>query len=287
MCKVIIIPNASKLVDFDHFARYAAEMLSCMPDGYGFVAQGVKGQFGVRTLSPMGYAQGIDVPAFCESNTESFGEVSPVTGPAMFHGRLSTNTIDLLNTHPITRDGWNLIHNGVVTNHGPKYKMNTSNDSEHVLYNLIQGGINQVGLNLTGYYAGGAIEPNGLLHVFRDSIANLYYTYSEKLESPIFATNLELIEDIGTYIGEELIGIKVKDNTYLIYDGSKLVSHESFTSRGYDNASAMLASKSLGRELSPIEEYQDGISYSELDDDDAPIYREDSGMGYWAKRNIG
>src|ERR1035437_4813321 len=130
MCKIIIIPNASKIENFDEFSRFVAESLSCMSDGYGHAVVGQEGVFGVRTLSPQGYAFDVKVPDFCESNSETFGKVSPIIGAALFHGRISTNVVDLLNTHPIQRDGWSLIHNGVVTHHGEKYTMTTANDSE-------------------------------------------------------------------------------------------------------------------------------------------------------------
>ena len=182
-----------------------------MPDGYGFAAQGDKGVFGARTLSPMAFTKGIVPPTFCYSDFESFGIVSNVTGAAMFHGRTSTNTKSLINTHPISKEGWQ-----------------------------------RVATNLSGYYACGAIDPDGMLHVFRDKIAPLVYAYSETLKAAIFATTEELIEVIGDYIKEELVCFDMKDDTYLVFDGGELISQDTFKSKGWDKYSRSWADTSLG-----------------------------------------
>lgn len=246
MCKIIIIPNASKILEIEKFSRYCADILSGMPDGFGYAAQGKKGVFGARSLFPELYARVSNVPEYCVPVEHSFGEKSEIVGAAMFHGRMSTNVRDIANTHPISRDKWHLIHNGVVTDHGDKYKMLTSNDSEHVLKHLQTGGIDAVSANLTGYYAAGAFDDNGRLHVFRDSIAQLFYAYSKVLDSPVFATTQDLIHDIGDWFKESLTPIQVKDNTYLVFQQGKLVEQREFVSRGYDKYAASLAGKSLG-----------------------------------------
>lgn len=269
MCKLIILTNATKIENIDEFSRYAAELLSDMPDGYGFAAQGEAGVFGIRTLLPENYALAAKLPDFCETVEEPFGTVSKVTGAAMFHGRMSTNVHDLANTHPITREGWNLMHNGVVTDHGAKYEMLTENDSEHVLKHLIDGGIDAVADNLTGYYAGGAFDIDGQLHVFRDGIANLFYARSETLDSDIFATTADLIEDIGSFLGENLVGAKVKADTYLVYQDGIVVEQKSFLSRGYDTHSKSLAHKSLGHSLTDFNDAMDlAPGYREEDESD-------------------
>jgi len=249
-----------------------------MSDGFGYVAQGDKGLFGVRSLSPISYAKGISTPDFCNKLTEPFGTVSKVTGAAMFHGRVSTNTVSFNNTHPINRDNWSMIHNGVVTNHGEKYAMTTSNDSEHVLYNMITGSIDRVASSLTGYYAYGAIDPLGQLHVVRDGIAKLFYAYSTKIDSPIFATTEELIEKIGDKLGETLIGQAVKDNTYLVYNGKALLKHVSFKSRGWDDHSKSLSGKSLGVQFPSG--YPNSQAYWQGDDLSPPDHPKDDEINY-------
>jgi len=248
MCKVIIIPDASKIEKFNEFTMVMADALSSMPDGYGYAAAGDQGVFGVRTLNPKAYVKGVKAPKFCYQDLEGFGKVSKVIGPAMFHGRMSTNVKSLTNTHPISRDGWHLIHNGVVTDHGPKYAMTTSNDSEHVLYRLINGGIESVAANLTGYYACGAIDDDGLLHVFRDKTAPLYCAYSNVIESMIFATTEGLVHAVGAYIKEELVPFEMKEETYLVFSGGDVVLEETFKSRGWDDFARSHAQRSLGWE---------------------------------------
>lgn len=306
MCKIIIIPNASKILEIEKFSRYCADILSSMPDGFGYAAQGKKGVFGARTLEPELYSRAPSVPEFCVPVEFPFGEKSEVIGAAMFHGRMSTNVRDIANTHPISRDNWHLIHNGVVTDHGDNYKMLTSNDSEHVLKHLQTGGIDAVSANLTGYYAAGAFDGYGRLHVFRDSIAQLFYAYSAVLDSPIFATTQDIIHDIGDYFKDTLVPIQVKDNTYLVFQDGKLVEHREFISRGYDKYSANLAGKSLGYSIDdapyefnapeleahmrPNDEYyrhqnSDDSPYADeypMDDDD--IYETSEIMKAWRKR---
>jgi glutamine amidotransferase-like protein len=258
MCKIIVIPNASKINNMQRFSRRMASLMLEMRDGYGYAAQGASGVFGARSTSPNGYASGDGLPSYVEASAEvKFGEYSRCTGAAMFHGRISTNEPGLLNTHPISRDGWHMIHNGVVTNHGASYVKTTSNDSEDVLYHLMTGGIAGVSANLTGYYAAGAIDSDGLLHVFRDEIASLYYGYSDKLKSPVFATTMELLTKVGKIIGEKLSGVEVKENIYLVFDHGRLVHEQSFESRGYSEIEGRLASRSLGRELNGFSAYGD------------------------------
>lgn len=246
MCKIIVVPNCSKIENAQEFAKYCASILSDQPDGYGFAYQGEKGSFGAKTMFPDAFAFLDTIPDYVDASHETFGIESKVTGAGIFHGRISTNNVSMINTHPIQRDGWHLIHNGVVTNHSDKYSMNTSNDSEHVLYHLINGGIQDVSKHLTGYYAAAAIDPEGLLHVFRDKIAPLYYSYSRKLDTPILATTKDLIESIGEYLGETLTSMPIKDDIYIVFKGKDCLLTETFESRGYDTHSRSLSWKSLG-----------------------------------------
>lgn len=259
MCKLILIPNASKIKNFSEFSKEMADLLSDQGDGYGHAVQGEKGVFGIRTLNPMLYSKStVKLPDFVENPTEKFGIKSKIIGGAMFHGRISTNHINLLNTHPISLKEWHCVHNGVVTNHGKEYPMLTTNDSEHVLHNFKEGGIKQVSQNLTGYYAAGIFDDKGLMHIFRDEIANLYYSHSKKLKTDIFATTEDLIESIGDLIDEELVGVKVKDNTYISYQNGARLSVEKFVSLGYDSHSASHSEKSLGRKI----DFKDDIGYT-------------------------
>lgn len=270
MCKVIIIPDASKVPNFPLFSRWAASWLSDQRDGFGFAAVGERGVFGVRSLSPEGYASEDErpLPDYVTGPHVPFGQSGDVSGAAIFHGRISTNSVSIVNTHPIQRDGHYLIHNGVVTHHGQKYAKHTSNDSEDVLFNFMSGGIEAVASNLTGYYAAAIIRPDGTLAVFRDSIARLYYAYSEVLQSPVFATTRDLLEDVAEYLDEEFTTIgEVRDDIYLLFRGAELVEQRAFKSRGWDKHAASLSHLSLGRTLTSDAsfEYSDDADYNRHD----------------------
>ena len=246
MCKLIIIPNATKLLNIEEFSSQCAEILSDQRDGYGYAVQGANGVFGAKTLSPEAYAYNAECPPYIEPLSTPFGVPGQVTGSAMFHGRVSTNTVSIVNTHPIIRDDHYLVHNGVVTNQGDKYAKLTSNDSEDILYHLVSGGIDKVAANLTGYYAVGVFSPDGRLHVFKDATAPLLYAYSETLDTPIFASNQAILDALGELLSETFKGVSVKSDTYLVFEGKTLVSHSTFKSRGFEYSEAAWAEKSLG-----------------------------------------
>jgi hypothetical protein len=169
------------------------------------------------------------------------------TGGAFFHGRVSTNTKSLDNTHPINKHGWSLIHNGVVTDSGPKYDMITSNDTEHCLERLVQG-IDQVEKHITGYYALAAFSPDNNLHIVRDNIAQLYCAYIDTVDSLIFATTQDLIIETCKTMSWSYDSIqKVIDNVYLVFNQSgELLSQTTISPKGYDDYSMSKAELSLG-----------------------------------------
>lgn len=269
MCKIVIIPNGTDIPKFDVFVRKTAAAMADQKDGFGYAAQGTDGVFGLRTTNPIAFLKQKKQLPYVESASVPFGKKTKVNGAVMLHGRTSTNFHGLVNTHPIVRDKHYLIHNGVVTHHGEKYEKHTQNDSEDVLYNFIKGGINDVSQNLTGYYAASIIDDKGLLHVIKDSIANLYCAWSDKLNSPVFATTESLINMISIHIEEELVPNLVKDDTYLIFEMGKLVSQEVFASRGCDSHSAKYAERSLGFSLDGDWSNNDIYSASNPELDDA------------------
>jgi len=179
MCKVFIMTNFAKVKKTDRAINTIMKALAVYErDGAGYSILGEKGPFGERALNTSDFKARFDAiennAPFTIPMYNRFGTKTKACGGAIFHGRTSTNDKTLLNTHPINKHGWSLIHNGVVTDHGPKYQMITTNDTEHVLENLVRGGIAEVAKNLTGYYAIGALDPNGNLHVAKDSTANLF-----------------------------------------------------------------------------------------------------------------
>lgn len=257
MCKIIVFTNASKLKQKTDARKIAAILSASQRDGFGYAIQGKNGVFGERTIKPLSYTSRFGMPKndlpWVQSTHETFGEPSIATGAAIFHGRTSTNEVSLRNTHPIAKHGWNLIHNGVVNNTGEKYDMLTTNDSEHVLHFLNRGGVDDVAKNLTGYYAVAAISPENRLHVFKDATARLFSGYSKKLDSFIFGTTLDILEELCDDLKLGDITFEpVLDNIALVFEGNNLISHETFKSRGYSQSEAQFAGASLGRTLPSV-----------------------------------
>jgi hypothetical protein len=239
-------------------------------DGFGYAIQGIKGVFGERTLSRYWATNRPPKLPFLEnSESETFGDIKQHwNGPALFHGRTSTNHKSLINTHPIQKRGWSLIHNGVVTNHGPDYKMNTTNDTEHLLEYLSTTGIKGIEDHLSGYYAIAAIDPKGRLHLARDSKAWLYSAYIPVIESHVFATTQALIEELCEELEWTHEPIyKVQDNVYIIMNGNKVQKQETIKPRGFSLVESQFANRSLsyqttGREyLGDYQSHQDRVPF--------------------------
>lgn len=250
--------NLTKIEDLNELVDIVAPLIARHDsDGFGWAALGENGVFGEKMLggiemykSRLGMQDNIVQGPYIETSHEYIGSQSKLIGAGIFHGRFSTNHVSLVNTHPLQKSGWTLIHNGVVTDHGPKYKMKTSNDTEHVLHRLVTEGIKGVSRRLTGYYAVAALDPKGLLHIIRDAIAPLVVAYIADIDSKVFATNALLIEELCEAM-EWTCGPmeKVKDNVHLTFNGNNLVECVSFKSRGHSALEAKHASKSLGYEI--------------------------------------
>lgn len=258
MCKVIGFTNFSKVRKKVDTVEYLGKLLlSTERDGFGYAIwdKNSKSFFGERTADRTFSSSFRDNPridfSFCDKPKKlqnSFGEFDfENVGPAIFHGRISTNSKNLNNTHPIVKHGTALVHNGVVTDHGPKYETITTNDSEHVLERFVDNTFEQ---NLTGYYAFLAINKEGELTVCRDTIAQLYSSWVEQLETYIFSTNEDNIVNTCKALGVDYSTImKVSDNTMLTFQGNTITSKRVITSRGWSIVESRHSSKSLGYDL--------------------------------------
>lgn len=281
MCKIVIFTNFRKVNDNKEVINYIAnKLLETETDGFGYTIQGKKGAYGEKYIGKnvdFEVSIGINKPKtefyslpFLEKNREVFGVPSKSNGGALFHGRISTNKSGLKNTHPINKHGWSLIHNGVVTDHGPKYTMITDNDTEHVLERLATGGIDALTEHLTGYYAVGAFDPKGNLHIVRDNIAWLYCAKIEELDTYLFATTAKLIEGICETFGYERSTIElVKADSYMVFNTTgDLKSFKKIETRGYGHKESSLMSKSLsymGDDM-PFKEHYDNITDMTIND---------------------
>lgn len=252
MCKVMTLTNSSKIKNLEKFINTVRPLITSRDqDGFGWAAQGSKGIFGEKTtnvktpyrLDSLAYAVKLPI---VKRTYEAIGEKSKLSGSLILHGRTSTNVLGLVNTHPIQRDGWTLVHNGVVSNHGPEYTMQSENDTEHLAYWMANGGISKVEEHLSGYYAFAAFGPDSRLHVARDSKATLYIAWVSSIESYMVATTESLIKDTcaGMKWSHGPIDA-IEDNIYMVFEGNKLVQHTEIKPRGYDAKEASLMSKSL------------------------------------------
>lgn len=256
MCKMISLTNVSKVKNLNKLTKAACDLVSeSEVDGFGYAIQGKDGIFGERTTSPENFEPSFDKPIlsvdFVKHGYNRFGKESTGKGGAIFHGRTSTNSKTLLNTHPIVKHGWTLIHNGVVSNHGTGYEMLTSNDTEHIVENMATIGISGVEANLTGYYAFCAFNPKNEMHIVRDSIAGLFAGYVASIDSFIFATSERHILAICKAMKwTSSVVESVEENRHLIFNNGKLVSSQTIKPRGRTSYENKYASLSLGREIS-------------------------------------
>lgn len=256
MCKMMIFTNLSKVKHINKLTETIAHLVGeTEVDGYGYAIQGVTNTFGERTtLSPQMFKVQIDKPLFdvkwVRQHFNRFGVKEKAKGAGLFHGRTSTNMKGLINTHPIVKSDWTLVHNGVVSNQGPEYKMVTDNDTEHVLHYMSTVGISGVEKHLTGYYAFAAFDPEGRLHVVKDATASLYVAHIPKLNSLVFSTKMNHISEVCDEMDwEHSVVSEMVDNTYLIFKDNKIVHESTIAPRGRTHYEDSFASKSLGYEL--------------------------------------
>jgi predicted glutamine amidotransferase len=241
MCKIFAMTNTS---DFKINAKFinAVKYQVCKTsdkDGFGWAAMDNLGNVGgERTIRPWNFKP-LDqakekvvskLPIVLKAHN-SFGKTNLSKSKAFVgHGRLSTNDISLENTHPFFNGTTAMIHNGVVRDRLDKWKdLKTTNDTE-ILYNYwLENGIKAVENGVGGYYAFVTLEPDGTMHVVRDSQAMLYVSYCFTVNSYIFATTADIIIGVAKSMKwkceapEEML-----PNTYAIFDGNTLADYSEF-----------------------------------------------------------
>jgi hypothetical protein len=263
MCKIFVTTKTDRIQKLAKATEtIARHLLEVEQDGFGYAVQGSRGAFGERTTRETFESRFerehlvIKAPIF-EETANTFGLFSKPFGAGIFHGRTSTNHKTLVNTHPMRRNEWTLIHNGVVTNHGPTYAKDTTNDSEDVVHFLSTDGIGAIEKHLSGYYAFAALDPKGRLHVGKDATARLFVANCETLGSLIFCTTEELMRDICKALKWKIGPVeRVKDNIYLIFDvDGNLVEQTEIKPRGVSYRESRHSSLSLGYEMKTISNY--------------------------------
>lgn len=264
MCKLFAVTNASKLKtsELEKMTRSVAKNMSSERDGFGVMLKKQNGELVTRRFLKPSQAT-LKMPPkaypFSKQRINGQGEMTQFCKAASvaFHGRTSTNSVGLINTHPISKHGMHLIHNGVVEDHGPKYQMLTSNDTEHMVERIHDGTFEQV---ITGYYATIHYKDgDNMMRIIKDSTAMLYFVWSDQLDSFVFGTTESLITSVMKDMGFKHEPIQeLQDNISLEFLGNKVMAQRTITPKG---RSAYADSKS---ELS--------LGYSI--DSKAPAYRE-------------
>lgn len=234
MCKLFAVSNASgmtrkMIADTLEFVneRYAVSQR----DGFGFSIECQGGRHTERYVSPKTYLGMGNLRDAVKSVDPFFGDPyllmfeSPerpfirASGPLIAHGRTSTGIVSLPNTHPFTKSGWTLAHNGVVNWTGKPRKMETDCDSEHLLNCYALGKGTADFEDLGGWAAWVAINPSGELVAGRDHLTTLYLAYSKKFETYILATKSEDLEDYLKAMGIKSPGIlAMPPNTESTFD---------------------------------------------------------------------
>jgi len=211
MCKLFAISSTKKLS-----RKKLNQMIDAVNkiykqtqrDGFGFSIQCGKKRYTERYIEPQSYLGIGELKKALESVDEFFSKryedkyetpdwkLDSYDGPMIIHGRTSTGTIEIKNTHPFTKNNWSLAHNGVVSWSGEQMNMETTCDSEHLLNCYAIGKGAKEFSNLSGWAAWVAIDPNGYLVAGRDAMTALHLVYSEYLSAYIIATRAEDLEKI-------------------------------------------------------------------------------------------
>lgn len=240
MCKLFAVSNTermSKTLLYDTIAFVSKLYGESQRDGLGFSVQSNKQRYTERYANPKNYC-GVGRLKEALNTVDSFfteklkGEfespewkLTEGTGPLIIHGRTSTSEVNLMNTHPFTKNAWTLAHNGVVAWDGEARKMETTCDSEHLLNCYAMGKGTDDLKYLSGWAAWVAINPSGLLVAGRDEITPLHLSYSKKYETYFIATQKSDLEDYMKKIGlknQAAIMIRANSETTFLRDGNKV-----------------------------------------------------------------
>lgn len=276
MCKIFALTSLKNIV-VDNVLLDSVKKAVCKhndKDGFGYAILDDKNNIcGERTTKPLNFnplnskkgSKTLALP-IVENSSNVFGMLKANPKSLIAHGRYSTNTISLENTHPFYNGNEALIHNGVVQDayNEVTSKLLTDCDSEILLRHWEQGGIDSIERGVTGYYAMAVLDNTGILHIVRDDKAVLFIAWIKTIRSFAIATTQEIIKDIckdmkWEYEYPELI----LDNTYVVFDGNEIVSHRAIECLGYVPSLSKIDNVVLG-----IEEDSEMLRYSDLTDED-------------------
>jgi predicted glutamine amidotransferase len=245
MCKVFAMTNTtqfkvgSKFVSIvrNEVCRHADQ------DGFGYAILSKNGDIGgERTIRPLNFRPLIDpaspdttkkLPIVLDANN-MFGKIDTTNAKSFIgHGRLSTNTISLPNTHPFTNGEVALIHNGMVKDPTNNLKNLTSTcDSEILLRYWEKGGMDAIEKMVTGYYAVAILDKSGKLHIIRDDRADLFISYNRTVDSFMIATTAEIIRNVAKEMKWKIEHPEeILEKTYTVFDSNAILKHVSISPR--------------------------------------------------------
>lgn len=304
MCKVFAMTNMTNVTLNQKFIRIVRDAVCAKSDrdGFGYAVLGESGLLGgERTTTPFNFLPelGQGKPSITRSlpivevTQSSFGQIDTLKPKSFIgHARLSTNTKSMANTHPYASQDLALIHNGVVRDIANAVKCETNNDTEILFRYWQRSQMMEIEENVTGYYAMAVLDrASGYLHIVRDSTAMLYMSYCRTVHSYIIATTPDIIKEVAKRMKWKIDKPEmIKDDIHVIFDGNKIVSHESIEPLelgGYMDTQARMA---LGYDwqeqdaaATPAPSYREAVTTEDVEiaradgteNDDAPAEEEE------------
>jgi predicted glutamine amidotransferase len=291
MCKLFAMTNVSD-IKISEKLLYTIRNAVCKhndKDGFGYVVNTIDGQiWGQKVVNPFkfrpldtGKTTTQRLPIVSVTSQESFGPVSHKDNVSlMAHGRMSTNTININNTHPFLNDDVALCHNGVVSDPYKtvdKATLKTDCDTELLLRMWETGGVNDIQDNASGYYAVIVLDKLSQLHLIRDDRATLFIAWSDTAKSFLIATTVEIIEDIAKTMGWTIEAPEsVLDNVYAVFSGNSVTYTGAIEPLGYLSEPSAKGSTDnyLYRDYQDFRDEREKYLYADteeqLNDDDMP-----------------
>ena len=298
MCKLFSINNTSKLTknQLENVVKTVENAMKVEKDGFGITALHNNGHIAARKYLKTYEASILkDSSPWTPVSKKSYQDIGKIfpddITSLILHGRTSTNSVSLINTHPIIKNDHFLSHNGVVEDSGPKYIPTTSNDTEHIVERLTTQGLSAIEKYISGYYACMYFKKGSdSLHIFRDNIATLHIGYSEDLESYILATTQDLIKQVAKALKIKINNIdEVEDNVYFELTASNDFENiQYFTPKGRSSYSDSKSHLSLGYSFNDYsgKEYYSKNDYYSMDSEDEFLWEvENNADNTWTFMN--
>lgn len=250
MCKLAYVSNLKNVTTENKkklFSQVQKLITQSEREGYGIASKSVKGtieQYRSLDIKRSPLLEQI-APSFCEVSASGSINID-TANEVIFHGRTSTNSVSIPNTHPFNIGNTILCHNGVLSYKGENYHKLTDNDTEDLTYHFDKYGLNNLSDTFTGYAAWIAFK-SGTTWIVRDDRAPLFYAYSKQLDCHYFATTQGLIKTMLTNTKAEQCDIlTVNDNTAITIDNNEVSSFSSWKGLQSSYYSESKASLSLG-----------------------------------------